>query len=308
MNSLRSTSLLRSPWCIGALATLAVFALPERTAEAIPGYVRSTVSAPWGSTSNEQSMDQVFGAGGWDDLRYETVDPAVLLSPLYTFLYMEGSDSNALELEAFLLANQAALEAWVNAGGTLFLNAAPNEGGNQMWGFGGIVLTYPNNAGTGSAVDPTHPIWNEPFLPTSPANFTGNSYAHASVSGPGLIPHIMSAAGGDPNLAELDFGSGRVMFGGLTTANFWTPMAESINMRSNVIAYLSAGDTDGDGLSDFADNCPGVANPLQEDMDMDGVGDACDLCGDDPGNDLDGDGICLADDICPNAADPMQLD
>jgi hypothetical protein len=49
------------------------------------------------------------------------------------------------------------------------------------------------------------------------------------------------------------------------------------------------GDGDGDGVNDFdcpglpTDNCPAVSNPLQEDLDNDGQGDACD-------GDIDGDG------------------
>jgi len=35
-------------------------------------------------------------------------------------------------------------------------------------------------------------------------------------------------------------------------------------------------DADQDGVSDDADNCPAVPNPLQEDLDGDGAGDACD--------------------------------
>lgn len=37
-------------------------------------------------------------------------------------------------------------------------------------------------------------------------------------------------------------------------------------------------DTDGDGISDGADNCPLTPNPSQDDTDGDGSGDACDNC------------------------------
>jgi hypothetical protein len=36
-------------------------------------------------------------------------------------------------------------------------------------------------------------------------------------------------------------------------------------------------DIDGDGVGDPCDNCPGVSNPGQEDADLDGTGDVCDL-------------------------------
>jgi hypothetical protein len=70
------------------------------------------------------------------------------------------------------------------------------------------------------------------------------------------------------------------------------------------------GDSDGDGVPDFAradgstaalDNCPRVANPDQADLDDDGKGDACDP-------DLDGDGIENPRDNCPAVANPGQED
>ncbi len=43
-----------------------------------------------------------------------------------------------------------------------------------------------------------------------------------------------------------------------------------------VVAAVTTADADDDGVPDDLDNCPAVPNPLQEDVDGDGTGDACD--------------------------------
>src|SRR5207253_3376314 len=64
-------------------------------------------------------------------------------------------------------------------------------------------------------------------------------------------------------------------------------------------------DFDGDGVFDTTDNCRFTANPLQEDLDEDGRGDACQPCA---GGDADNDGVPNSVDDCPTAPDRRQRD
>lgn len=70
-------------------------------------------------------------------------------------------------------------------------------------------------------------------------------------------------------------------------------------------------DSDGDGIADASDNCPGVANPDQYDEDADAVGDACDNCphvaNPDQAADADGDGVGDACDPRPGMTDHIVL-
>ena len=60
-------------------------------------------------------------------------------------------------------------------------------------------------------------------------------------------------------------------------------------------------DTDGDSIGNEADNCPGVSNAGQEDLDIDGKGDVCD-------SDDDGDSVADVSDNCPLVSNIEQTD
>ncbi len=204
-------------------------------------YSNTTGGEPWFTTTNTTAMNTAFGpeGTGWTRGYFETLDVAAVFSPDVCFVFLEGGDSHAIELENFLIANMSTIENWVEMGGHLFLNAAPNEGDGMSYGFGGVTLTYPYYTSNAQAVDAAHPIFNGPNLPVGTL-WTGTSFGHATVSGGDVTGLIQDQfAPGTWVAAEKTWGSGDVIFGGMTTNNFHSPLTEAANLRANILAYLS---------------------------------------------------------------------
>ena len=85
-------------------------------------------------------MDAVFGVDEWTLGFFETIDVDAVFSTATCFVWLEGGDAMANELETFLNSNYVAIQNWVASGGHLFLNSAPNEGDGMDYYFGDVSL------------------------------------------------------------------------------------------------------------------------------------------------------------------------
>jgi hypothetical protein len=185
-------------------------------------------------------MDEVFGQYGWRDRRYETVNLSRLFSPFTNFIYMEGGDNNANALQAFLSAHGSSIANWVANGGRLFINAAPNQGGNIDMGFGVTLnfnMDYTTSSLNGVAVDNAG-FTNGPIAPAGTIFSGGDSFSHAYLTGDGLKQMIQDDQGRTV-LGQMSIGSGFVMFGTMTADIFQAPYPSTHNLRVNVLYYTA---------------------------------------------------------------------
>ncbi len=221
-------------------------------------FVRSNASL-WSANENEHiiAMNALYGEDNWSDLRFEDVDADDLLAN-HSFIYLEGGDMGATAMATFLSNNLPAIENWVSNGGHLLINAAPNVGGDINLGFGGVSLNVDQFTDFGEASDAAHPI----FAGGIATSYEGNWLGHSIICPPGMSA-IMNATGA-PNevlLAEMNYGDGLAVFGGLTIPFFgdsqWQPQPDAAQLAFEILAYTANGAAVSGGDSGIVveDNC-----------------------------------------------------
>lgn len=126
--------------------------------------------------------------------------------------------------------------------------------------------------------------------------------AQTTVSSGGLFDILADiAVEPDGNLVVVDFGSGSLIRVDPVTGAQTMIASGGGAHRWLGLAIVESPDSDGDGVPDTSDNCPGDDNPAQGDNDGDGEGDVCDP-------DDDNDTIADVDDNCPLDANTLQDD
>jgi hypothetical protein len=163
--------------------------------------------------------------------------------------------------------------------------------------------TYPIADGMPDQVG-QEPAFNDPAGPVYVVTGGGGRPLHDDVDGGPLTAVALDADDGAFHFVWVRLADGLLTL----EARAWNRAATDLPLDAMTITKVCGVDLDGDTLTDDMDNCPLAANALQEDLDTDGTGDACDRCPNDALDDVDGDLACGDVDNCPVTRNATQAD
>lgn len=221
---------IRAVACASAFIAVFAAALPA-TAQNI--YMTGT-SNPWGTTTNDDAMNQAFGAGNW--IKFNGFDASVF-NPVNKFIFFDGGDRNGTDFGNFINGNLTSLTNFVNGGGKILANAAFNNGPSTLnMGFG-QTLTFAANYADASNTATVNAAGIAAGLSGNGAgtSFSGTSFSHNAVTGGNCL--ITGTAG--CIFAGGAQGAGAYFVGGQTTTNFHSPGAAAFQLRVNELNLVS---------------------------------------------------------------------
>jgi hypothetical protein len=295
----------------GAVATVAIVSASVPTASALNVLVADDHFAGNFSFLHSAIPEHVFTIADNTDA---SNNPALTSSavPLASFdvviFYGSGNDNAGRAITA---VEQAALEAYIQAGGSLIVTGFDVLGGPDDARLADVVRssTYgdlPGLAGW-TAAGTDHFILNGSAGDYRGLGFTAGHDDHDELTADGArgavsLGTIDTTAYDKIIFTDLPAPGGSVgMWNGNRDGSDWSSDADQLGILRNWLAGLADGD--GDGVFDTDDNCPDLPNSSQTDSDADDLGDVCDNCPDDANPtqaDDDDDGVGDACDDCPD--------
>ena len=220
-------------------------------------------------TTNETTMNTVFGAGNWQMGYFETLDVAQVFGPNTCTIFIDGSFLDVDPMKDFLDQHGEAVERWVASGGRLFLNSSPESqdftGHVRMdLGFDGVSLAQGYSVSYAQPYG-LHPIHMGSHQPIG-SEWTAFYYANGVIHGPGLtkvnVDNNDAHFGGPevdlPTLAEKSWGMGIVLFGTIGPSQLFS--AAAMNDRANILEYLT-GCAISTGMAELAPDVAPIAVP-----------------------------------------------
>ncbi|MBK6776659.1 MAG: T9SS type A sorting domain-containing protein [Flavobacteriales bacterium] len=228
-------------------------------------------------TTNETTMNTVFGEGNWQLGHFETINVAQVFGPGTCTIFIDGTSLDADPLMDFLSTHGTAVERWVAAGGKLFLNSSPDSqdftGHVRMdLGFGGVSISQSYSVSYARPYG-THPIHTGPHQPIG-SEWTAFYYGNGVLHGDGLTKvnvennddHFGGPAVDLPTLAEKDWGAGKVLFGTIGPSELFG--TEAMNDRANILDHITECSTGSTGIAsqDVASGLVAYPNPTRGEL------------------------------------------
>jgi hypothetical protein len=217
-------------------ATLAVLLGSVAHASISAAYMTDT-SNPWGQSTEDTAMNQVFGVGGWTKVAGFT---SSVFSSGYNFIYIDGGDGTSTDFNAFILSNLGAIQSFVSSGGRMMINAAqwdfspdPLDLGFGQTLYGDGSYDYASYNGSLTAAGSAAGLGAN----GAGTSWGGNYFAHDIVYGGGATCLVTGTAG--CVFQDAKEGAGYLTTGGETAPYFWSGVGSPQQLLDNEISYTA---------------------------------------------------------------------